>query len=623
MNTNTKNKQRSDPAGIASKVSESPESTIEAARHELGNKFWDLQTRLDEARRMNESGLSPTDGEMISYYLPSDDASLDTAENVTAYNSQSESNGYRDATALQQARKNGKSDDGRTADEIMAEIAKHQDIPAYGASFVETTGAAKMLDMPIEDQNDYKDISDMVKTFGHVLSAASLCYQSSPYPSQVEKPGSGKYDLASDIYNAITEKGKEGRVTALDAYMNVPDTKYGTDFLVDLAGRVETIEDWPDADEILSSSVELRRLSPDKYLIPHTGDPLAAVMGAMGNNPDAALGYLAPSDGDGPFADGDVYLPSPTAQSRMDMLANRKWDDWSVKGLSSAFAGASASRMPPAPGSDTDDRAAWATAHGISILADQNVSNGEAARNTGIMLGNCGPEMLALSRDNETIDMAEEEVYKTTSLANQGIDKGSLKSDMQTLMERISTDKNGAAAIGQGTVVYTNQRANAAAAEADTAERKQAVISAMFNDGNDVIDWVDKTATDKGAGDHKKAMAGANAAARAISLIPGGSIPGALATTAISVADAQTITNNSSAATEDELATNALSVAAQNNALDGLDINAKSWHDPDTGAVTLDSEEKHADFDTWTSSLQRNEVANDSFIDTVRLLATK
>ena len=118
-------------------------------------------------------------------------------------------------------------------------------------------------------------------------------------------------------------------------------------------------------------------------------------------------------------------------------------------------------------------------------------------------------------------------------------------------------------------------------------------------------------------------MAGANAAARAISLIPGGSIPGALATTAISVADAQTITNNSSAATEDELATNALSVAAQNNALDGLDINAKSWHDPDTGAVTLDSEEKHADFDTWTSSLQRNEVANDSFIDTVRLLATK
>ena len=307
----------------------------------------------------------------------------------------------------------------------------------------------------------------------------------------------------------------------------------------------------------------------------------------------------------------------------MDMLANRKWDDWSVKGLSSAFAGASASRMPPAPGSDTDDRAAWATAHGISILADQNVSNGEAARNTGIMLGNCGPEMLALSRDNETIDMAEEEVYKTTSLANQGIDKGSLKSDMQTLVEKVSVSKDGAAAIGQGTVVYTNQRANAAATEVDTAERKQAVISAMFNDGNDVIDWVDKTATDKGAGDHKKAMAGANAAARAISLIPGGSIPGALATTAISVADAQTITNNSSAATEDELATNALSVAAQNNALDGLDINAKSWHDPDTGAVTLDSEEKHADFDTWTSSLQRNEVANDSFIDTVRLLATK
>ena len=594
----------------------------------------ELRTRRQEAIDMNSSGITPADANgTVSYYLPDPPEgtvdteeywnNTDTADNVKKYNSESAANGKAEATALAEARKDGKSSDGRTADEIMAEIAKHQDIPAYGASFVETTGAAKMLDMPIDDQNDHKDISDMVKTFGHVLSAASLCYQSSPYPSQVEKPGSGKYDLASDIYNAITEKGKEGRVTALDAYMNVPDTKYGTDFLVDLAGRVETIEDWPTLDDMTSSYTGPNPRPNENYLFGHTGDPLAAVMGAMGNNPDAAIGYLAPSDGDGPFVDGDIYSPSPNAQKRMDMLANRTWDGWSVKGLSAAFAGASASRMPPAPGSDTDDRATWATARGIGILADQTISPGDAARNTGIMLGNCGPEMLALARGNKTIEMSEEEVYKTTSLANQGIDKGSLKSDMQTLMERISTDKNGAAAIGQGTVVYTNQRANAAAAEADTAERKQAVISETFNDGNAVIDWVDKTAEDNHTSDHKMAMAGANATARAISLIPGGSVPGALATTAISVADAQTITNNSSAATEDELATNALSVAAQNNALDGLDINAKSWHDPDTGAVTLDSEEKHADFDTWTSSLQRNEVANDSFIDTVRLLATK
>ncbi len=149
QDTSMKNSQNSDPAEIASKLSEAPQATIEAARHELWDKMTDLQTRLNEAKRMNESGLSPTDGEMISYYLPSDDASMDTTDNVKAYNSKSESNGYRDATALQQARKNGKSDDGRTADEIMAEIAKHQDIPTYGASFVKTTGAAKMLDMPL------------------------------------------------------------------------------------------------------------------------------------------------------------------------------------------------------------------------------------------------------------------------------------------------------------------------------------------------------------------------------------------------------------------------------------------------------------------------------------------
>ncbi|MDU0348684.1 DUF6571 family protein [Actinomyces sp. MRS3W] len=135
------NNQNDDPADIRTTISDS--STAMARSAALNLVATNLQVRLDEAVEMNSNGITPMDGEYISYYLPDDgEYADDTVANVMAFNSQSVENGTKDAEALQQARssRDGVAEDGRTVEQILDEMAKHQDVPAYGASVVEAFG---------------------------------------------------------------------------------------------------------------------------------------------------------------------------------------------------------------------------------------------------------------------------------------------------------------------------------------------------------------------------------------------------------------------------------------------------------------------------------------------------
>lgn len=65
-----------------------------------------------------------------------DDLNAYTAENVTLYNTKSVDTARQEAAALQEAYSYGESSDGRTPDEILAQVEKHQDVPTYGAGQV-------------------------------------------------------------------------------------------------------------------------------------------------------------------------------------------------------------------------------------------------------------------------------------------------------------------------------------------------------------------------------------------------------------------------------------------------------------------------------------------------------
>lgn len=145
------NSAEDDPSNIGTSVGLG--STIAQRHNDLVTVAGELQTRLDEAKAMNESGITPMDASgRVAYYLPDEgEGSEDTVENVQAYNSRSVENARTDATALAQARRSRDrvADDGRTVDQILDEMAKHQDVPAYGASFVNTYGIEQLIEEPL------------------------------------------------------------------------------------------------------------------------------------------------------------------------------------------------------------------------------------------------------------------------------------------------------------------------------------------------------------------------------------------------------------------------------------------------------------------------------------------
>ena len=76
----------------------------------------------------------------------------DTTDNVRKYNSESAANGKADATALSEALKggqNGTSSDGRTVEQILEEMGKHEDVPTYGGMFINTYGVDNFVELPI------------------------------------------------------------------------------------------------------------------------------------------------------------------------------------------------------------------------------------------------------------------------------------------------------------------------------------------------------------------------------------------------------------------------------------------------------------------------------------------
>lgn len=56
----------------------------------------------------------------------------------------------QEAAALQEAYSHGTPSGGRTPDEILAQVGKHQDIPTYGAAFVATAGTEGLLTMTLD-----------------------------------------------------------------------------------------------------------------------------------------------------------------------------------------------------------------------------------------------------------------------------------------------------------------------------------------------------------------------------------------------------------------------------------------------------------------------------------------
>ena len=438
----------------------------------------DLTARRREIIDLNSSGVTTAapDGS-LTYYLP-DDAE-DTITNLRSYNTEAATAAGADAAALTQAKnsENGTADDGRTTDQILTDIAKYQDNPVYGKMLVDGVGGAQAYLDLVEDLNDYYcddydgddaagRFTDSTATLGRVLAAAS-------------RSDSGGESLAEDLHRVIEDKGgAPGYMVALNMMLSAPEAVYDTDFLIGLAGRLESRD--PNS-----------MVPPTMHFIngqAGTSDPLTGVLTAMSNNPEAALEYLAPAK-DGSVDDAGNWVPSQTATERWELLTSRDRNiqhQDAAEALSAATAAASSfrNRAPsaddPVP-ADADARATCACGRAITYFTGEAFSKDDITnamkQNLAVMAAN-SPEEITTIAEGGSLKKKDQ----GPGLANWGV----TKADISTLVYRLSDDKDAMATLATGMGEFHHDRIQEAMTGSDAgaenlkSEYQQAAASSTY-----------------------------------------------------------------------------------------------------------------------------------------------
>lgn len=400
------NWSRDDPAGVSYMLSEG--STLASKSTDLNGLAVELQTRLDDAVAMNESGITMDDDgdpDTVSYYLP--EGVEDTHENVRAYNSEAFANGERDATALGQAisSEDGKSEDGRTVDQILDEMANHQDVPAYTGNFVSTYGVEEYIELPLSLQwhyseatghssppyeTDFGKLDRATGILGHVLGAAT-------HTNMVPE---GYDSWSAALYGTVNEEGHRGRLSSLNALLAAPGAVYETNTLTELGDLFEDLpydgEPGSPEDGDVSGYYDHQYgalFNEGRSLFRGNMDPMYGVMMAMGNNPEAARMYLVP---DGEVGSDGFWVPGDRTKTRWEFLKNRTWaPNVGLDALTAAQGGASAER-----GDDdaaVSSAATWVTARSIeyavnNIAADKYTD--KMKENLSLLIANSSEEMI-------------------------------------------------------------------------------------------------------------------------------------------------------------------------------------------------------------------------------------
>ena len=376
---------------INSNTGSSYNTTMGATINALGEVIDGLQERLQVIIDLNTDGISTTSSDGVpGYYLP--DGTADTVENVKSYNTEAVATARADADALTQAAADGKADDGRTVDEILDSLTINQDNPVYGAAVVtEAGGAQAYLDLlySVNDyyENDYKGecpedhFQVASQVLGYVLAAASQWEGET---------------LADDLYETIdSQNGAPGNMAAINMLLSAPAAHYGTDFLTNLADKLEDRD--PDA------------LVPAYQVFANnktsTSDPMDGVLTAMGNNPEAALEYLTP-EGGGSIDENGVWVPSQTTVDRWTMLTSRDWDEdapgldalTAVMGVASSFRNRAPSETDPDVPATADARATYACGRAMSYFGGEGFTKKDFTdtmkRNLAVVVAN-SPEDVA------------------------------------------------------------------------------------------------------------------------------------------------------------------------------------------------------------------------------------
>ena len=396
----------------------------------------ELDERLQKIVDLNNNGIiTATPDGTVSYYLPDREpgqgyARWDSVSNIDLYNTQAAASAQSDATELQEASRSrdGRSSQGRTVDQILADIDERRDNPTYGAAFVNTFGGVEnYLEYThyIMENNYGGKYNDALVTLSCVFASAT----------QADDGRNGEV-LASEITAGDKDLILRHRdnAAAFNTLLCTPGTVYGTEFLVALGQNFEN--------------------NPMIISVPPELDPMCGILTAMGNNPEAALTYLVP---DGQLDADGHWVPGQASTDRWNLLNN-----WGAMGslrleaLTAATSGASAMRVC-APLSANDEKAAWITGEAMGYFAyvEESSFTPKAKSYLAILLGNSLVDVEDVATNSKDKAGTDQNPWREKEPA---LIPGNHATDIMLLTRTVGTDDIALTILSDAIGRYSNQR---------------------------------------------------------------------------------------------------------------------------------------------------------------------
>ncbi|BDA63692.1 DUF6571 family protein [Actinomyces capricornis] len=425
-------------------------TSIQTAIDAVNARASDIAKCKNVIEDLNSNGVTVADSSGgITVEIPTE-ANVTSSETLSQW-----AQGATDAHDLKNLDNGGRLPSGRSYDDLVKSIEANKENTTYANGLVDTIGPENLIRISLDVRETFGanmryfrkasvrpgSGSEIDKLLGVALSTASGTW--SAEKSEI---------VANKIVSSVDEEGEWDRITILNAILgdhdangdHVNDLKFGKDFLVSLGNGLEEL---PWETMATYSNIGVKSLAgkgnSDVVIGPHH---LSGVLDAMGNNPDAALDFLAPEGSipDGSRAGGNM--------NRMHELSERRWDKKGFAALTAAIASASAHRA-----SDDSTMAARAddlAGHAVHYLVkntEEGLYSDAAKARLGVLLANCAPEVESVlcGATASGVGPHPEQIPAASS------------DDFNTLIYRVIDNEDAAGTISAGIAQHARSVANA------------------------------------------------------------------------------------------------------------------------------------------------------------------
>ena len=471
-----------------------------------------IESEMNRIIELNQSGVATMNGGTITVENVPDTVLKGGKNEFDTW-----SQGALDAKDLQTITGGGTPKSGRSYDEVIASMSTYKDNPSYSVGLIDTIGPENLTQLPLDldkalglssrhDANtaiaDQRTL-ELINILGEVLANASSKWDENK-----------SQEIANKIVGSVNGYGHYGRITVLNAILDgndadhdhINDLKFDKTFLVDMAKGLEEI----DPNEVKkyygylnSNNTNLKSLGRDyvgKYLTNQSRDPLSGVLSAMGNNPDAALDFLAPQ---GIHPDGNPGADT----TRLFDLSKRDWDEAGLSGFTAAIAAGSSKRGGTEGATRADDLSGFS----IKYLVDntnKDLYNDDTKAHIGQLLANCAPEV--------TNAWVEGGVYdpKTRKYLPgfQPSSNGDLSHYITDLAYTVADNEDATGTIAAGLAEHARQRSQESIAGHKTDADKLAGIHDAYTQGAEAVGLLTGLADQKYNNGKEESSKSANAA---------------------------------------------------------------------------------------------------------------